>query len=256
MKGKVVLLATVLVTLTVTSFSRAADHRQLVHGFGALDRAYIPALALTNQGQAAPSKKAIAGLKKQWKVFAETCEAAMPDDPQWKPDLKRVGQIITKADQQIAAGELAEAHETLEEIRDIFLQLRRRNEIVYYLDWLTDFHETMEEIVKPAAAKVKQGKLDVSEADGARMRRLLAEATRQWQVVQSAEFDPEPLGYGPSKVAAMPGMIEAEANALAALEKALDGGDAERILQAAVAIKPPFAKFFMSFGDFPKPPQP
>jgi hypothetical protein len=44
--------------------------------------------------------------------------------------------------------------------------------------------------------------------------------------------------------------IQQESAALQALRAALDKGDRQQIIGAAMAVKPPFSQVFMLFGDF------
>ena len=63
---------------------------------------------------------------------------------------------------------------------------RRRNDFDYPLDALSDFHSTMEQIVKPAMKMVAD---DLSSSKLEKLHQLWTEADRKWAVVERTSFD-------------------------------------------------------------------
>ena len=94
-------------------------------------------------------------------------------------ELKTIHEAVTTARQQVQQGEFTEAHETLEVIRDLMMQARRRQDISYPLDALSDFHTTMEEIVKPAMKLTPE---NVTDEDIERLHRLCGVADEKWKL--------------------------------------------------------------------------
>ena len=120
---------------------------QLITLSAELDRVYIPALALTNQQKQKPSEAAIARLIAEAPAIADNAAAVLGHRPErWST----IGDAIEKAQQLVAEGELMEAHETLEPIRDQLLEERKGLALPYPVDLLNEYHVVMEEIVKPA----------------------------------------------------------------------------------------------------------
>ena len=112
----------------------------------------------------------------------------------------------------------------------------------------------MEKIVKPATDKAEKGETRLSEAELAELNALLVQAKKEWRIVAKTPLKPGLFAVDPETLRKM---VKAEDRALKTLEDALAHGhvDASAILQAAEAIKPPFARLFMSFGDVPLPPK-
>ena len=101
--------------------------RELKRDFVLFDRAFIPPLALTKAEKLKPSMKGMKQLKRQWAIFKGKYYDANPGNSQWKSDLDGIGKAIAEADEIVKSGKhLKEAHESLEEIRDIMLNLRKR----------------------------------------------------------------------------------------------------------------------------------
>jgi hypothetical protein len=100
--------------------------------------------------------------------------------------LDAVDKAIQTSGHLINSGRFAEAHETLEVIRDLMLEARRRNNISYPLDSLSDFHTTMEEIVKPA---MKMTPENITDKEIVRLRASCQVADEKWRIAETSEFD-------------------------------------------------------------------
>lgn len=218
------------------------------HDMVKLDKVYIAALALTSQGKVAESRKAVDALQKEWQEFNNRHANAKSGDKQWKPDFDRVSGMVNEA-VKIAASDrkIADAHEALEHVREVLMKLRQRNHIDYFIDGLTAFHEPMEVIV--LAAKDKTGET-LTEADIASIRKTLPQAEQAWRRVAATMLNANDYMLTPAQTDDARKLMSLESVSLAALKDALAMGDKARIAQAAVGIKPNFAKLFMTFGDF------
>jgi DNA-binding protein len=212
------------------------------------DKAYIPALALTSQGDAAKSKVAMVRLNQAWGVFSKAYRHDNPGDKTWEKAFVSIDLRIAEADAIVARGEhLADAHEALEQVRIILMELRQEHGMHYFVDYLTAFHEPMEEIVLAAKGK---SPATFTEQDLRTIRRAIPKLDIKWNAVRNARFDPKAFGFDATRASKESQLIEAETEAIASLEKALSGSDKGAIIQHATAIKPPFAQLFMLFGEF------
>lgn len=212
------------------------------------DKVYIAALALTSQGKAEESRKAVQALQKEWLAFKTRHDNANPRDAQWKVDFVHVGGMIAQAADIIVSGnKVTDAHEALEHVREVMMKLRQRNRIDYFIDGLTAFHEPMETIV--LAAKDKSAET-LDDTDVARIRATLPLAEQAWQRVTTAKLNASEYLLNVGQVEDVIKLIALENASLKVLKEALDTGDKARIAKAAVGIKPNFAKLFMTFGDF------
>lgn len=235
----------VLIGLTLSGFSVGDLRQEMV----TLDKVYIAALALSSQGKVDESRKAVAALRDSWQSFKARHYEANPIDKQWKADFDAVEKMVAKA--VAIAGtpgkNINEAHEALEDVRNVLMTLRARNRIDYYIDGLTAFHHPMEEIV--LAAKDKTGET-LSGADIDKIRKTLPEAEKLWRVVQARKLDAATYQLSAAQAEDVVKLAKLESAALATLQTALKSGDKTQIAKAAVAIKPNFAKLFMTFANF------
>jgi hypothetical protein len=212
-----------------------------------LDKAYIPALAVTSQNDADKSKAAMKRLNQSWGVFASAYRQYKSADDIWKNGFADIDKWIAKADGIVASGNnLTEAHNALEPVREILMQLRRKNGVDYFVDYQTAFHEPMEEIVLTAKGKTPE---TLTQQDIDKIRSLMPTLADRWGALQNARFDPQKFVFDSARTAKLKQLMESESNAISALEKALSEADKLAIIQRATAIKPPFAQMFMLFGD-------
>jgi len=238
---------TTLIALAMTMLTgfAANDIRQ---DMVKLDKVYIVALALTSQGKVAESRKVVRDLENSWRGFKDRHYNANARDSQWKPDFDRVNGMVNEAVKIVASDrKVTDAHEALEHVREVLMKLRLRNHVDYFIDGLTAFHEPMEAIV--LAAKDKTGDT-LTETDIALMRRMLPQAEQAWQRITAAKLDANDYMLTPAQADDARKLMTLESVSLATLKDALVAGDKARIAQAAVAVKPNFAKLFMIFGDF------
>jgi hypothetical protein len=227
-----------------------SDDSEVAAKFAEFDMVYIPALALTKQEKPGPSRQAMQRLNSRWSTAYPELGSAMPGAT-WQNELKTIDAAIAKATEQVQQEQYAAAHETLEAIRDLMMNARRREGVSYPLDTLSDFHITMEEIVKPAMDLTPP---DLNESVVANLRILCDEADGKWQEAEAAEFDLTLYGLKPEAAETARQHIANVRAAINKLSDALAGDDPKATIQAARGLKPPFAQAYMFFGDFPTPP--
>jgi hypothetical protein len=219
----------------------------LVDDMVAFDRAYIPALAVTTEGKLPESQRAMEQLNKQWASFKQQHTTAQGDDKQWKSDLAKIDRMIGDADVIVAGGvDVVKAHEALEGVRLTMLDMRARIKTPYYLDAVTSFHHPMEEIVLTAKDKSPD---TFGDAEIAKIRAALPGAEKRWSAVKAARVEPA-FGLNTEQQQNLAKLVANESAALETLKQVLAGNDRAAIIKAALAIKPPFAKIFVSFGNF------
>ncbi|WP_146399846.1 hypothetical protein [Pseudobythopirellula maris] len=209
------------------------------------DRVYIPALALTNQGRRSPSLEALRRLNERLVAMRRQARDTKSDDQELL--FKGTADVVAEAARLAQSGDFLEAHETLEPLRDQLASRRRSLGVDYRLDVLSDYHAVMEAIVKPANG-ADPNLLDAAALD--RLRQQAASAAAIWARVEQTKFDTSYAPLSDAQKQNVEPLVQANREAISRLNRALREGDATEVLGAAVAIKPPFAKLYMSFGDF------
>ena len=241
MKKSVVLTICLLLGLAAWSSAGENHYQQFNSDVDQAYAAYRKALFQTNKKDAEKSGKANEMFIKQWASIRDTYDKQPPEvfssDPEWENTLSSIEEIAVKSGGQINEGQLAEAHETLEAIRDELSELRKRNSVVAFSDHINNYHEVMEGLLEGGYTPDKIDEAAVMEIRSqSAVLNYLAEAIK----------NNTPDTYQNNE------MYKKLENGLSAslkgLGQALETNDPEAISKAINMLKPAYAKLFVNFG--------
>lgn len=207
----------------------------------ALERAYVPALAMTNMpGKVAESRIAIGRLEGAWAAYVKTLERGLAGDKAFAAIVAKTSASVQAASAAAGSGDITKAHETLEHVRGDFGAWRAARGIEYFPDALTRFHDAMEHLVDVAAKR----------ADANGRREAYALARSRWIDVERAlgGFDAALYGFDAARAGRLREMIAKERALLDDYAAAMVEG--ERLAAAGRALKGNFAQTYFLFGDF------
>ena len=237
----------------VAALGTVAAHGAPLDDMVALDAVYIPALAMTTaaaqDAAIAPKARAsLAALQSQWPALKQrlalTWGTELPAG--WSDALASTGRHIEAASSAARQDDWSQAHEALEPVRVELMKVRQRQGLDYFVDRLTAFHEPMEQLAL-AGSTWPSSALDTSRRDD--LVQAYAHARTLWRGIEGQSVDATQYGLSPARAALLRKAIDEESAALAQLSDALRGDDKARVLKAAVAIKPPYARAFTAFGQ-------
>jgi hypothetical protein len=230
-----VLVATVLLLAAVPA--SADPVRQAEAELRASYSDYRLALLRTNQNDPAGSLLAIDAFNQSWSRIVAGWRQAPPQfasDAMLADTLRAVAERVAKARSETAQGLLPQAHETLEEVRELVAGLRARNGVVSFSEPLNAYHHQMEVVLNEPYDGLSS----------AGLRRLGDDAAV--------------LLYLAKRLLAAPALNEDKAErdrliapviaASEALRRAVSLGEPEAVKQVLRTIKPPFARLFVRFG--------
>lgn len=233
-----VLISAICLVIGIASTGEAAVGRfdQFLSDVDSAYAAYRTALFQTNKGDAAASEQANEAFAQAWEGVIAAYDEQPPEpfgsDPDWLATLLAIKAIAARSAEEIRAGDLGRAHETLEAIRDELGALRKRNHVIVFSDHVNDYHEVMEELLlleKPA----KNPDL---------VRERLAVLRYLAGVIRAAA--PPEYRADETYAALERGLFDS----LEALRRALAGGDPAAVAKAVRGLKPAYAKLFLKFG--------
>ena len=209
----------------------------------AIQKAYAPyraALFKTNAGQAGESAEAMKQAQQAWAQVMQVVKSqpTVPyaNDALMARTLTGVDEHYARAAQQIASGQLPQAHETLEGVRDLLSELRRQNQVIVYSDHMNAYHAQMEHLLG-------EGPKWLQASDG--MPRLAAQAGVLSYLAERLSSE------APAAVQSSPEFKEllgALTRSVAALNAAVASGDKVQIEKAIAQVKVPYSKLFIKFG--------
>jgi hypothetical protein len=241
MKKYLVLVSYLLVAVSSISFAAENAFLQFNSDVEKAYAAYRKALFQTNKKDAEKSGKANEIFIQQWMQIKQTYATKPPEvfssDPEWKSTLTNIEEIAVLSAGQITEGHLAEAHETLEAIRDELTDLRKRNSVIVFSDHINNYHEVMEGLLEGGYTPEKidsqtmdklQGQIAVLEYLAAAIKENAPLKYREDQQYQKLET----------------GLL----GSLEDLNKALESKDPVSISKAINMLKPAYAKLFVNFG--------
>jgi hypothetical protein len=197
---------------------------------------YRAALFHSNSKNAEGTAKSIAAFETKWSALSVKYASPPPqyaDDPRWSETLAKVKFVLDHAE-AVAAKDLPEAHEMLEEIRDIIGDLHARNGIVGFSDRMNAFHFAMEHML--------QEKFDGFSPSGFGALREQA-AVLAYLANELDRFPPPEAGeadYVPT--------LKALQQAVADIQTAARASDVAAAKAALAKIKPAYAKLFLKYG--------
>jgi hypothetical protein len=240
------LLLTIL--FSIDAFALPAD---AVPSMAALDKKYISALGLSGQaGNLEPAKIAFSDFEVAWNAFNLRYSNEPGFDAEWKDDLSKVGEAVSKAKVALV-GEAngPAAHEALEAVRMTLLASRTRQKIPYFLDYLTLYHNDMEALL---AGKPQKALKDWSDTERKSFAADLDIAAARWEKVKSQEGLLPAAALSTKASAAYAARWQEVDSIMAGTKRAFESGDEKAFSDTLGQLKPAFIKTFFLFGEFPQ----
>ena len=209
----------------------------------ALQAAYAPyraALSATNGKSAPDAATAVGAAAAAWDKLASQLRPPMAPpydrDPAFADTLQRVQAVYANADRQVMAGQLPQAHEALEAVRELLADLRRRNGVVVFSDHMNAYHAQMERLLGEGPRALEKGDGWLALAGHAGVLDYLAQRLRSEApaaLAKQAEFEP---------------LLNAVLASSAQLRQAVQRQDAAAARDALGKLKSPYSRLFVKFG--------
>ena len=238
-------LAAAAVLLWIPRGAQAGDLAACLSAWDTANASYKQALQASSLHRTDDAKKHLATFRALWASFAAEFAASAPPpfakDRRWRRDVEAVTDWIRSAGVELEAGEDTAAHETLENVRLRWLEVRSRHRMTTFGDHLVRYHEPMEAVTLTVKGKDADG---LTDRDVAKLRRTLPALVRLWQAVERADrAEAAETRSGPKR-----SMVAAEGAAIQGLRNAVRSGDRADMVRFGAALKPAFAKLYMAFG--------
>lgn len=125
----------------------------------AIQKAYPPyraVLSKTNGKSQAEARAVLDQAREGWARIASQYGVRPPPpydlDKQLPQTFDDIDKAYAKASREVDQNALSKAHATLEEIRDLLADLRKRNNVIVLSDHMNSYHTAMEEMVEDGVA--------------------------------------------------------------------------------------------------------
>ncbi|MBN1458389.1 MAG: hypothetical protein JXA57_02560 [Armatimonadetes bacterium] len=213
------------------------------------ERAYIKwnnpykrALLATRQANPTAAKRTLARARISWYELVyrywEEPPVQFVGDENWHRDLATITGHLHIAESLALAGKMYAAHEALEPIRRLWLDMRERNEIPWFGDQLTRYHDVMEPVV--AWGTGETGRYVTPENVG-EFERAYSEVESAWQELMRAPTPP-----GNTRQFTM--LMQQEGKAIADLRQAIETRNWGVIPEVCEELREAFVALFTGFG--------
>ena len=201
---------------------------------------YRMALFATNGKSVPDAAKAMGAAVAAWDQLVSQVRpplaAPYDRDPAFAQTLQRVQAAYANADRQVTAGQLPQAHETLEAVRDLLADLRWRNGVVVFSDHMNAYHAQMEHVLGDSPRVLEQTDGWMALAGQAGVLDYLAQRLRsEAPAALAAQPEFEPL-------------LSAVLASNAQLRQAVQRQDAVQAREALAKLKAPYSRLFAKFG--------
>jgi len=233
-----------LALLTVTG-CREFD---IIGDTAGLDRHFVPLLVAARSGDSTTARLRLKTFLPEWERYRNRYRSYIATDSLWTPDFEQLDTLVSEAAFIIDSEDyLPDAHEDLEDVRMILFELRERNDIDYFVDYLNEFSELAEQV---GAVTRNRSPDSLTEQEVAGLAALAASARGVWDDVQETEFDAASFGFDVSRQARLEDGVLGVAALLTRFEQALAGRNQADIINAGTALRPESDELYLLFGDF------
>jgi hypothetical protein len=226
------------VALSLGALAHAAD--PVTDLMQAANAPYRMALYKTNGKVQEEAQQAVVQAQQAWNKLSLQVGAkpAAPydRDPAFAASVAQASKVYEQALKEVSAGQLGDAHNTLEQVRDIMADMRQRNNVVVFSDHMNAYHSQMEVIMVHGNETLAQpkGMLLLTAQTGA-----LTYLAKQLEAQAPADL---------AKNAEFVGLLKAVRQSVSNLEEALFNQDLAATKEATGKLKGPYSKLFAKFG--------
>lgn len=240
-----------LLMATLVSLEVFALPANLVPAMVNLDRQYIPALGLSGQpDQLAKAKVAFVGFESTWNSFRSGIASQPGFDVEWQADLAKIDQVVQEAKAALIGDSNGpKAHEELEAVRMTLLDARQRQKVPYLVDYLTLYHNSMEDLINGKLAKPLK---DWSATDKMSFAADLDIAIARWNKVHAMEGLLPDYSLATAAQGTYTSQWQSISSIMSGIKAASEAGDDKAFAEKFGQLKPNFIKTFFLFGDFPR----
>jgi hypothetical protein len=241
------------ILLVILTFGCAKEPEQpkILKSMAKLDQAFVPAFIFVDLSKPREAIIAVNGFRKEWDNFynkyyeLEFKYGVDIVDQFWKEDFDKVKTLVASVEEDVKKEKLRIARQKLNKIRVLLKELRHRNGLSYFLDDMTDFQITLDEIF--SVLKREGGLRD---RDFVKLDELTKEIRGKWDRLSQTDIDKDTFGFDDKKIEAVKNRISYEVESLDHFSIAVETNEEDRIFQAALELKPNYIVLYKAFGNF------
>ena len=238
-----------ILALTIIMVLTSCEEKDLVKEMVDFDQLFIPAYYFAYTNDMDRAKVATFPLKKKWNSIAKIYGERENVDEDWKGTFRLVGFWIDEAEISINEKEAMRCRIQLDHARYELMDLRWREKIGYYLDFVWDFEATMDIVVETAIDPM-MGLMDWHE-----FQMCCEEMNLQWLELSNKVPDGDLFHFTGDDWVNLNHAINDMNREMEYLMIAVDTADGCQFSEAAKLVEQSYLNFLYIFGDFDSIPE-
>ncbi|MCB0587486.1 MAG: hypothetical protein KDD06_19485 [Phaeodactylibacter sp.] len=237
MKFLVRVVSIIILTSLITGCETTEIRKAMVH----FDRAFIPVLAYTYEGDIHQAKRSVFYLEFQWQKVKKQYQGYLPDE---KERLNRVDNWLGDAYFAIDANKPLTAANQLEHVKYEFMELRRKYGVDYYLDGLYEFQDAIALLAEAAEDEM------MCLMEWGEYEHLLYQAMDDWQAIRAKKLDAELFEFDEARLRQLVAKQDAMQAVLDQYAETFSCANRKQLAIASQSLQPVFFDVLILFGNF------
>ena len=234
-------LARVVSITILASLISGCDATQIRKAMVHFDRAFIPVLAYSFEGDIHQAKRSVFYLEFQWQKLKKQYQAYLPEEAE---ALNRINSWLGDAYYAIDANNLTLAANQLEHVKYEFMELRQKYGVDYYLDNLYNFQDAIGLLSEAAGDEL------MCHMEWGEYEHLLQKAIEDWQAIRAQPIDSALHEFDEARLQQLAYKQDAMEAVLLQFAETFSCANRQQLAIASQSLQPAFFEVLRMFGNF------
>jgi hypothetical protein len=234
-------LARVVSITILASLISGCDTTQIKKAMVHFDRAFVPVLVYSFEGDVHQAKRSVFYLEFQWQKLKKQYQAYLPEEAE---ALNRINSWLGDAYYAIDANNMTLAANQLEHVKYEFMELRQKYGVDYYLDDLFNFQDEIG-LLSEAAGDELMCLMEWGEYE-----QLLQRAIKDWQAIRAQPLDSTLHEFDEARLQQLAYKQDAMEAVLYQFAETFSCASRQQLAVASQSLQPAFFEVLRMFGNF------
>lgn len=233
-----------VIIFSVASSCEEKVENSLTKDMVELDKSFVPVMYFVLQGDLREAKKSSFFLKHTWGKMERKYKVLHPENDDWQESIRMTTAWLADAITAIDSNVQQDAFIFLDHVRYQLIELRRQQDIDYYLDYVWEFEASLD-VVEEVAVDQMLCLLEYCEFE-----ELVEDVNFAFQELKKAELDATLFEFEKIDLAEIRLREKRIAIALDNFNRAVAEADGEEVAVTVTLLDQAYIDYLHSFGDF------
>ncbi|MCO6476764.1 MAG: hypothetical protein J5I94_09085 [Phaeodactylibacter sp.] len=234
-------LARVVCITILASLFTGCDTMEVRKAMVHFDRAFVPLLVYTYEGDIHQAKRSVFYVEFQWQKMKKQYQGYLPEEA---ISLNRINSWLGDAYYAVDANDMALAANQLEHVKYEFMELRRQYGIDYYLDGLFEFQDAIGLLAEAAEDEV------MCLMEWGEYEHLLYQTIEDWKAIRKEPLDAELYEFDEARLRKLASKQDAMEAVLYQFAETFSNANRRQLAIASQSLQPAFFEVLKLFGNF------